>query len=212
MIPFVVGIGLTARGDASTGMLLIGIGALGMLAAMRVGRLVTDHERLQRRLEHEAAHDRLTSLPNRGEFVRWSLARTQQSTLLFLDLDGFKQVNDTWGHAAGDELLVTIAERISELAADRGIAARFAGDEFVLVFEGLHPDSVPVAQLVDDLRVSIARPVDVGAASVLVGVSIGVAELDVDDIDASRVLADASMYVDKRSRSTRDRAHAIDAA
>jgi diguanylate cyclase len=212
VIPTVVGAALAARGDVSTGVLLAGIGAVGMLASLRVARLVSERERLQRRLEHAASHDRLTGLPNRGAFIGWAVQRTQPSTLLFLDLDGFKHVNDTWGHAAGDGLLVTIADRMRTIVDDAGVVARFAGDEFVVVVEQALPGSPRVRRLVENLERAVSEPVDVGAATVRVGVSIGVAELDVDDIDASLVQADTAMYSEKHTRSRRARVRDVDAA
>src|SRR3546814_2135908 len=97
-------------------------------------RSISVRDRLQRRLAHEASHDALTGLANR----RTALSRIDEMlrngsdvALLFLDLDGFKEVNDEHGHGVGDELLVTTADRLAAGSPDEALVARLGGDEFV---------------------------------------------------------------------------------
>ncbi|MAL84617.1 MAG: hypothetical protein CMF11_09825 [Idiomarina sp.] len=105
---------------------------------------ITTRKRLEQRLKHQAKHDSLTELPNRAAFMeilKGSISRAkrsgQVSALLFLDLDGFKAVNDTHGHHAGDEFLKIFAEHLRESVRESDTVARLAGDEFVIIVEQL---------------------------------------------------------------------------
>ena len=120
-------------------------GPLGKVVHASISRIIeTIHEReaLQSELAHQAAHDPLTDLPNRSAALRHiegALARAARSGsmvgLLFVDLDGFKAVNDTFGHAAGDETLMTVADRMRGAVRPGDVVCRLGGDEFVIVVE-----------------------------------------------------------------------------
>src|SRR5919202_4533908 len=104
---------------------------------------VTDRRRLQEQLTHQAFHDSLTGLPNRalfGDRLQQALARARRDAapvaVAMIDLDDFKSVNDSMGHAAGDDLLRGVAERLSGALRDSDTVARFGGDEFALIVEG----------------------------------------------------------------------------
>jgi diguanylate cyclase (GGDEF)-like protein/PAS domain S-box-containing protein len=163
---------------------------------------VTDRHEQTRLLAHQAMHDSLTGLPNRSamlEFLTGALARQERRSdqvcgVLFCDLDGFKDVNDTLGHHTGNEVLLTVAHRIHKAcrAADR--VGRLGGDEFIVVLEGLH-HPVETGTVADRIITSVAEPIFVGDVEVRLGVSIGVA-LSHGDEDTEAVLSrsDAALY------------------
>jgi diguanylate cyclase (GGDEF)-like protein len=116
--------------------------------------------------------------------------------VLFLDLNGFKSVNDTYGHYAGDELLVQVAARARRAIRDGDLLCRFGGDEFFLACPGL--DEAGAGALATRLRHVMALPFQVGASEVLIGASVGIASSRADSTVASLLSsADAEMYVDK---------------
>jgi len=162
---------------------------------------ITASHAAKEELAHRALHDPLTGLANRDmlmDHLAHALARGAraegQATVMFLDLDDFKTVNDSYGHEAGDRLLVTVAERLRAVVRPGDIVARLGGDEFVVVAEQL-PHSAAVRALAERVRAAVAQPVSLGDAIVLPGGSLGVAVADPDD-DARSVLrrADAAMY------------------
>jgi diguanylate cyclase (GGDEF)-like protein len=166
-----------------------------------------DARRVQQELAHASTHDALTGLPNRALlFDRLEHAlhvgRRHHRTVavLFIDLDRFKAVNDTFGHAAGDLVLTTVASRMSGVLRQEDTLARLAGDEFVLLCEDL-PQSDPgelqthVDAVLERLHRVLSRPVRVADVDLVVSASIGVALSD-DQPDADDLLADAdnAMY------------------
>ena len=162
---------------------------------------VTDARAAEQRLRHRALHDPLTGLANRDllmDQLSHALARASRSgtgvAVLFCDLDRFKEVNDTYGHEAGDVLLTTVASRLRDAVRPGDTVARLGGDEFVVVTEGLHDTSVVIG-LAKRLRAELLLPIDIGPARVVVGASIGMAVAGAED-DARSVLreADAAMY------------------
>ncbi|MFE7424619.1 putative bifunctional diguanylate cyclase/phosphodiesterase [Streptomyces sp. NPDC057545] len=172
-------------------------------------RDVTERVRLQAQLQHNAEHDPLTGLPNRALFterVRQALGgrRTGDAgtAVLFIDLDGFKAVNDRLGHQAGDELLVQAARRLQESVRAGDTAARLGGDEFaaIILGDGAGDQSArecQVHEIADRLRLTLSRPyhVGVGPGEVRVAASIGVAfaEPGITPSDLMRN-ADLAMY------------------
>ncbi|WP_425841370.1 putative bifunctional diguanylate cyclase/phosphodiesterase [Streptomyces fractus] len=171
-------------------------------------RDVTERVRLQAQLQHNAEHDPLTDLPNRSLFTKrvgQALAGRRSGDLgtavLFIDLDGFKQVNDTIGHQAGDELLVQAARRLAESVRASDTAARLGGDEFaaLIVGDGGRDHSAreqQIYELADRLRITLSQPYSIdGHDDVRVAASIGVAFAE-PDIGAGELLrnADLAMY------------------
>ncbi|WP_432545048.1 putative bifunctional diguanylate cyclase/phosphodiesterase [Kineococcus sp. SYSU DK002] len=145
-------------------------------------------------LEHRATHDALTDLPGRDEFERrvqaWAVDPGHRGWLLFVDLDGFKLVNDSHGHGVGDELLCEVADRLRRLAPPGAVIGRLAGDEFVVAVRGEQATAVGLArELLGNLRTPVRLPV----AEVAVSASLGVAELTGSFGVALRE-ADAAMY------------------
>jgi diguanylate cyclase (GGDEF)-like protein len=152
---------------------------------------------------HAALHDQLTGLPNRALFLdrlRRAVYRAVRHpdhlfAVLFLDLNGFKEVNDTLGHAAGDQLLLHVADRLRELLRSADTAARLGGDEFVVLLDGL-PDADAAEFVVARVHEALKDSVDIDGREVRVSVSIGLARSgDVGD-DPEQILkqADAAMY------------------
>ena len=179
------------------------------------GRLQSDLRHisdLQEKLRHQALHDALTGLPNRSLFLdrastALELARRSGAwpAVFYLDLDGFKPVNDTYGHEAGDRLLQAFAARLHTCLRAADTAARLGGDEFAVLVHG-PIDADGVARVVERIRAELARPVDLGdGRQATVGASIGVAIADGDtgDVDALVRRADAAMYDAKRARDGR---------
>jgi diguanylate cyclase (GGDEF)-like protein len=150
-------------------------------------RDISERKQLQDQLVHEAYHDALTQLANRALFrerVSDALLRrrdTDDVTMLFLDLDGFKQVNDSLGHLAGDQLLVRVAERLRAAVQEHDLVARFGGDEFAVLIESpLHgTDAEAVAQRIVQ---SLDEPFRIEQRDIHVQASIGLASAALCDI------------------------------
>ena len=167
-------------------------------------RDVTERRRSEQALAHHALHDPLTGLPNRTlllDRLHQMLARAhdtgEQIVLLFVDLDRFKVVNDTLGHAAGDELLIEIANRLSETVLPGDTVARLGGDEFVVLCVLSDPDA-GLGPLPGDLLDAVAAPVRLPEGEVTITASLGVVMAEPghppDDLLAD---ADAAMYLAK---------------
>jgi diguanylate cyclase (GGDEF)-like protein/PAS domain S-box-containing protein len=168
---------------------------------------VTRERAEEEHLRFRALHDPLTGLPNRDlldENMRRALARARRGgtrvAVLFLDLDGFKDVNDRMGHAVGDELLRALAERLVSSSRGGDMVARLGGDEFVIVVEDIRNDGqaeASTARFLDEVR----RPVVLGGARISLEASIGLVVADASDVDPDEILrrADSAMYEAKRS-------------
>jgi diguanylate cyclase (GGDEF)-like protein/PAS domain S-box-containing protein len=170
-------------------------------------RDVTDRQAAERRLKREAEFDHLTDVPNRKALTERMDAASRagrSATLLLLDLDGFKDVNDGLGHAAGDEVLRAVARRLVAEVGEAGLVARLGGDEFTVFMEGT-ADPIAATSLGQRLLAAIERPIEVGERSVYVGVSGGVAAVGGERWSADDLLgrADLALYrakTDGRSR------------
>jgi diguanylate cyclase (GGDEF)-like protein len=165
---------------------------------------VTASARLREKLSFQATRDPLTGCLNRStvmEQLRGLLADTDQGiAAVFLDIDSFKPVNDRYGHAAGDEVLVTIARRLQAVVRDGDLVARLGGDEFLVVARGL--DAVNIGALATRLHNAINAPVSAGAVVIDLRTSIGVSLARRDDTPEQLVArADAAMYRSKRRGS-----------
>jgi diguanylate cyclase (GGDEF)-like protein/PAS domain S-box-containing protein len=176
-------------------------------------RDVTERKRLEAQLEHRAFHDSLTGLANRHLFrdrVTHAVSRAQRHpvpfAVLFLDLDGFKLVNDTLGHQAGDGLLRVVAERLAQAIRDHDTPARLGGDEFAVLIEDL-TDQADAARVAERVLEAIRQPVQLADTTVTVDGSIGIAIFErlVHTTDASARSetdallrdADIAMYIAK---------------
>ena len=167
---------------------------------------VTERRALEDQLRDRAFHDPLTQLANRALFVdrlEHALDRRlrdgQQIAVLFVDLDDFKTVNDGLGHLAGDQLLLTVAERLTSTLRADDTAARFGGDEFAVLLE--ETDTERAAVLADRIVVELSKPFDVADREVFIGASIGVAIVTDEASDPDTLLrnADMAMYQAKNA-------------
>jgi diguanylate cyclase (GGDEF)-like protein/PAS domain S-box-containing protein len=187
-------------------------------AAMRlqatVARLdleVKERQRFEQELRHQAMHDPLTGLPNRAllmdridQAIELARHRDQTLTLLFLDLDRFKLVNDSLGHAAGDELLRVMTRRLGRVMRLGDTLGRLGGDEFILLLTEPMPTSA-FADLTDSLLRVVAEPVLVAEREVSVSCSMGYCVYPRDGADATTLVkhADAAMYGAKKDGGNR---------
>ena len=194
----VEGVAVIAAGTALLSLLVLLrlVGLVGLLERDVAARRV-----LEAKLSYQAFHDPLTGLANRRQFVERAEAalkgRHQAGSLaaLFLDLDDFKTVNDSLGHAAGDEMLVAVGERIRSGIRDTDMAARLGGDEFGILLIDI-PDASFASTVSSRLLALLDAPVEVADTTVTVGASIGIAVdteamTDVDDLLGD---ADVAMY------------------
>ena len=172
---------------------------------------ITERQRLAKQLSQLAYHDGLTGLPNRlclEDHLRQAIAKSSRSqeplALLFIDLDRFKPINDTYGHSVGDQVLCEIARRVQATLRSADMVARLGGDEFVVLLSTLaSPDDCLV--VADKLLLTLTEPMQVGGHQVQVGASIGLARYPDSGNTAAELLrnADAAMYQNKLAgRST----------
>lgn len=161
---------------------------------------ITERKRAEERLQHDALHDALTSLPNRALFMdrlQQSLERVRRRgeyifAVLFLDLDRFKVINDSLGHAAGDQLLITIAHRLKQCIRPEDSVARLGGDEFVVLLDAVEGagEATAIAQRIQD---SVARAVRLDERDVFTSASIGIALSSTGYDHADEILRDADL-------------------
>jgi diguanylate cyclase (GGDEF)-like protein/PAS domain S-box-containing protein len=174
-------------------------GTVGLLVALAN---IDDRKRMQEDMRRKAMHDQLTGLPNRAMFmesldraVRKARRRSGRFSVLFVDLDHFKEVNDTMGHAAGDKLLQAVAERLVSAVRQSDLVARLAGDEFVVLIED-HKGPEEVMIVAQKVVGFLQRPVLLEWREVNISASVGIASYpeDGDDLETLVKNADAAMY------------------
>ncbi|MDP5181299.1 bifunctional diguanylate cyclase/phosphodiesterase [Blastococcus sp. BMG 814] len=209
-----------ARGDLDDALLDEPLpGPLGEVVHASVKAIVTSvrqREELQFALAHQATHDPLTELPNRAQavtLVTSALHRGRRSGemtgLLYVDLDGFKAVNDAHGHAAGDQVLREVAARLRAAVRPGDVVCRLGGDEFVVLVEPVHAEH-DLLDLAGRLIASISRPVPVGTATAGIGASIGVAVSRDGGTDADVLFAEADTAASRAKAHGRGRAEIFD--
>jgi len=174
-------------------------------------RDITERKRAERRIRYLARFDMLTKMPNRMQFqhlLHQAITRTMRQSrglvLLYVDVDNFKEINDTFGHAAGDRVLETLSERLTRALPKESVIGRLAGDEFALFVETTedrneqHEQAASLARLV---LASVSRPLHVGEHEIEVTVSVGIALCphDADNVIDLIRNADAAMYHAKRA-------------
>ena len=171
---------------------------------------ITDRKVLEAQLVHRSLHDPLTGLPNRilfGDRLRHALLRGHRENtptcVLVIDLDGFKEINDRYGHPIGDAVLVTFADRLRSVLRASDTAARLGGDEFAIVCE--NTDLTDAEVLADRVRTTVSEPLLLGEIEVQCGMSIGIGSAPggADPEEAYEAVvraADDAMYEDKAGR------------
>ncbi len=166
----------------------------------------SDTHKLNKALSWQATHDSLTRLPNRlslKDKLETSLKEAEKNntllTLFFIDLDGFKPVNDQYGHDQGDKVLKVIAQRLLEIIRIDDMVARLGGDEFVITLHSFH-ERDEIIHALNRVMNTIAQPIPVGSANVVLSASIGVSLFPDDNSDADTLLrhADQAMYIAKQ--------------
>jgi diguanylate cyclase (GGDEF)-like protein len=172
-------------------------------------RDMTVEERMRRQIEYMATHDALTGLPNRNECwkrleERYALRDDRhgpaECSVFYCDLDGFKQVNDQYGHAAGDAVLKEATRRMKEVLFVRDFIARIGGDEFLAMVDGVVDDEKATA-LAQRMIEVVSRPIVTPEGQYQVGVSIGIAHARQypESVESLVNAADDAMYAAKRS-------------
>jgi diguanylate cyclase (GGDEF)-like protein/PAS domain S-box-containing protein len=184
--------------------------------AISLGEDVTERRRDEQRVSHLAYHDDLTGLPNRMSFSDHLVATVAEAergeaqiAVLFCDIDAFKLVNDSLGHAAGDELLRHVATRLRAVTRSADMIARQSGDEFLVLVRDSRGSRADVAQLAESLAAriehTISSPFSIEGNEVVIGVSVGTSVFPNDGRTAEELLhhADAEMYHAKAARQGR---------
>ena len=185
-----------------------------VVRAAFVVRDISDRKRLEEELAHQALHDALTGLPNRVLFqdrLRHSLDRAQRprspdgacQAVLFLDLDNFKLINDTMGHPTGDELLVAVAERISECLRPGDTAARLGGDEFTILLENVQ--GAETRMVADRLLERLREPFVLNGHGATVSASIGIVISNSGSDMPEDLLRSADIALYEAKRNGKDR-------
>jgi diguanylate cyclase (GGDEF)-like protein/PAS domain S-box-containing protein len=170
-------------------------------------RDVSERKAFEAQLTHQAFHDAVTGLANRALFaerVRHAIIRSRREdhgcAVLFLDLDDFKEINDSLGHAAGDEVLIEVARRVDGSIRGADTAARFGGDEFAVLLEDIH-STQEAADTAERVLEALSMPLRVGHKELSLRCSLGISVLGADgDATADEMIrdADAAMYIAKR--------------
>ncbi len=162
-------------------------------------RDITDRKRQEAQVRHTAQHDSLTGLPNRKAFLEaleLTIARATRSgslfAVLYVDLDRFKDVNDTLGHPAGDALLQLVAERIQSRVRTTDVVSRLGGDEFVLIASDLR-DPTDAAALAESVIVSLAEPFTIQGNDVQCGASVGISAFGPEAFEADTFVSQADV-------------------
>lgn len=179
----------------------------GVMHFVGIVRDITERKRAEGKLTQMALYDQLTELPNRTNFfdkLEFSLSHARRNksvlALLFIDLDGFKKVNDTLGHSIGDQLLKIVAERLHSSIRETDMAARMGGDEFTVILSNLE-DIESAASMADKLIKAINQPIVLDGNTCHVGASIGIAAYPYHAGNSNSLInaADSAMYQAKAS-------------
>lgn len=177
-----------------------------IIQTIGVGQDITERKEAEETIAYLAYHDSETDLPNRRLFKKRLSLLLEESKdgfhgLMLIDLDGFKHVNDTFGHDIGDQLLIEAAKRLKFAVGDKGLVARWGGDEFTVLQTNIE-SRAEVTSLVEEIKEVISEPFMIADNTIFISASIGVATT-LEDGDMVEVLiknADAAMYNVKNQR------------
>jgi diguanylate cyclase (GGDEF)-like protein len=203
-----------ALGQDVDGLFLAAVDALVTpLVMLRIWRVSSERSWAEWTLRYQAGRDDLTGLPNRREFtsrLTTALHQGRPLAVIFCDLDGFKNVNDQLGHAAGDRLLIEVATRLRRCVRPGDVASRFGGDEFVILC--VDADRRDGSQVCRRIEYALSQPVDLDDESILIGASIGTVTGG-GAANAEEVIhrADAAMYAAKQRRPEKPGVHTVTA-
>ncbi|MGA7070620.1 sensor domain-containing protein [Bradyrhizobium sp.] len=168
---------------------------------------VTDRRQTESRMAHMAYHDGLTDLPNRAAFLQALTQMIEACTeaeeefaVLSIDLDGLREVNDVFGHATGDKLLIEVAQRM-QASARGGVVARLSGDEFGLIIDGKQP--IAGMLLAEQLAETMAKEIQIDGKSVRTGVTTGISIFPHNGTDAASLLANAGAALSRAKAKSR---------
>ncbi|MBV9559993.1 MAG: EAL domain-containing protein, partial [Bradyrhizobium sp.] len=168
---------------------------------------VTDRRQTESRMAHMAYHDGLTDLPNRAAFlqaltqmIEACAGTDEEFAVLCVDLDGLKEVNDVFGHATGDKLLIEVAQRF-QASARGGVVARLSGDEFGLIIDGKQPEAGKA--LAEQLTEALANEFPIDGKSVRTGVTVGISVFPHNGSDAASLLANAGAALFRAKQKSR---------
>jgi len=209
---FFIGLIIALLGAYSqwTPLLVVAPGALLYTSLKRSAEALTAHQAVAAQRTHEATHDPLTGLANRVLFYeRISIAlrcvgrRPDSVALLFVDLDNFKVINDSWGHTVGDRVLMVVAARLQAVVRSDDLVARFGGDEFTILLENL-PDTREASAVAERLAANMRAPIVVDGHEVVAATSVGIAIAgEATSLDDLLRNADTALYQAKAAGKAR---------
>jgi len=191
--------------------------AVSALTEIELQRRTSEAERVEQQLRYDALHDRLTGLPNRAFFVervRIAAERARRNPdesfgVLFLDLDNFKAVNESFGHVAGDELLLEVSRRFTGCLRSLDMLARLGGDEFALLLEAIR-EPADAARVAERLQASLQTSVRIGEDEAFTSVSIGIAVHGEADDHLQQMLRNADLALYRAKEQGRGRFQVFD--
>lgn len=189
----------------------------GQIVHFCICRDISDRKQAEEQLIYSALHDALTDLPNRtlltnrleSSIQKAQLSNTYHFAVIFLDLDQFKVINESLGHLLGDKLLLTVAQKLRSIISSTDLAARFGGDEFVILLEDI-PNIETVIYRVEDLLAEFDQPIVINGHSVFVTTSIGIVWGTNAYTEASNILRDADIALYQAKAKGRRRYEVFD--
>jgi diguanylate cyclase (GGDEF)-like protein len=168
---------------------------------------VTESVEARASLTHAARYDSLTLIPNRQSFYDWleqhQVTDSPHGHVLFIDLDGFKEVNDRYGHHAGDRLLQNVATRLTRLLSANDFCARYGGDEFTL-FVAERPSAPPISMVAENIISELRRPFEVGELNIELSCSVGIASTRDHAQDPQAIVSSADLAMFQAKANGRD--------
>jgi diguanylate cyclase (GGDEF)-like protein len=205
VVPIMVGARQLAGGNRDGLVLVLSTVTVVTLVTVRIAQLSAERDRAEQALKYEATHDSLTGLLNRKECITQlsaALASGARCSVLFCDLDRFKAVNDRFGHAHGDQLLVEVARRLRNSAHGKELVCRFGGDEFVVLFRDRTPNQINSTE--QRILEALSSPIPLSGELITIGASTGIAHAT-GGADATELItqADHAMYVAKAGGASR---------